>query len=100
MVDDLTLLFSRCLLASIKALGRCLCPRCLIPKEKVPEMGTKRDMAQRDNKGREDSTTRHYDISMVRKWIFTKGFPVGGAQVEKVLRPLSLTPHKVTVIVI
>ncbi|KAK0421769.1 hypothetical protein EV421DRAFT_1915393 [Armillaria borealis] len=31
---------------------------------------------------------------MVRKWIFTKGFPVGGAQIEKVLHPLSLMPHK------
>ena len=61
-------------------------------------MGMKRDTAQRESKAQEDSTLRQYNIAMVRKWIFTKGFSVRGAQVEKVLCPVSLTPHKVIVL--
>ncbi|KAK0226736.1 hypothetical protein EDD85DRAFT_923411 [Armillaria nabsnona] len=82
------------LLASIKSLGRCLCPRCLITKDKVSELGMKRDMTRREAQAREDGTSRQFSIEMVRKWIYEKGFPVSGAQVEKVLNPTSLTPNR------
>jgi hypothetical protein len=37
----------RILLASIRNLGCCPCLRCLIPLDRVPNMGMRRDMAQR-----------------------------------------------------
>ncbi|KAK0215256.1 hypothetical protein EDD85DRAFT_798705 [Armillaria nabsnona] len=43
---------------------------------------------------REDGTSRQFSIEMVQKWIYKKGFPVSGAQVEKVLNPTLLTPNQ------
>ncbi len=88
-------LYRRALLASIKSLGKCLCPRCLITKDKVSELGMKRDMARRETWARKDAILRQFTIEMVRKWIYEKGFPVAGDQVEKVLSPVSLMPNRV-----
>ncbi len=30
---------------------------------------------------------QQFDVKMVREWIYTKGFSIGGAQIEKVLGP-------------
>ena len=40
----------RVLLATIRNLGKCPCPRCLILKEQIPKMGTVWDMQQRGAK--------------------------------------------------
>jgi hypothetical protein len=40
--------FSRILLASIKFLGQCPCPRCLVKKADVPKMGMKSDLRRQD----------------------------------------------------
>ncbi|KAK0479045.1 hypothetical protein EDD18DRAFT_1086749, partial [Armillaria luteobubalina] len=85
----------KCVMSDIKLLGKCLCPRCLIMKDRVSELGTKQDRTWCMAQEHQDMTARQFDVEMVWEWIYTKGFPVGGAQIEKVLGPTSLTPSRV-----
>lgn len=48
----------RILLAGIRNLGRCPCPRCLIPMDRVHNMGRPRDMMQRKSLVRIDNVQR------------------------------------------
>lgn len=54
------------------------------------------DMNRRETKARTDSEHRQQDVEMTRDWIFTRGYPVAGTRVEKVMFPKSLTPIRVS----
>jgi hypothetical protein len=82
------------LLASIKYLAQCPCPRCLIKKDQIHNLGTKFDSQRRDEI-REDDLNRKGDIEMTRSWIFEKGRGILSAAVERVLSPMSLVPTRV-----
>ena len=85
-------LISRVLLATIRNFGAFPCPRCLIPKEKIPEVGTKADDKRRDNNRRVANDHLFSDIKMVRTWIYKEGYGVKSAAVERVLSTASLVP--------
>lgn len=70
------------------------CPRCLVPKENLKDMGTKEDMLNRINNRRVDDTNRRSKIDKARKFIYgkTKPLAVNGQKVEGLLKSESLVP--------
>ncbi|KDQ28847.1 hypothetical protein PLEOSDRAFT_1075744 [Pleurotus ostreatus PC15] len=84
------------LLATIKYLGGCPCPRCLVKKADIPNLGLQEDMKTRERSGRRDSPWLQRKIDTVRIWIFSKGRLVAGSAVDKVLKAESLVPTRNT----
>ncbi|KDQ25345.1 hypothetical protein PLEOSDRAFT_160001 [Pleurotus ostreatus PC15] len=82
------------LLATIKYLGGCPCPRCLVKKADIPNLGLQKDMKTRERSGRKDSPWLQRKIDTVRDWIFSKGQLVAGSAVDKVLKAESLVPTR------
>ncbi|KAH7916892.1 hypothetical protein BV22DRAFT_997067, partial [Leucogyrophana mollusca] len=80
------------LIATIRNLGTCLCPRCLIPKDRVQNLGTERDMLQRTLLARTDNQERREKIDAARKLIYESNYAVDTDQVERMLKPESLVP--------
>lgn len=85
----------RILLASIRNLGRCPCPRCLMPLDRVPNMGMHRDMTQRMSLARVDDTKRRSRIKAAREAIYVKNYTIDSMAVENLLREDSLVPTAV-----
>jgi hypothetical protein len=85
----------RVLLATIRNLGACPCPRCLIPKERIPELGTVNDQKRRDTAHRTVTGELEFDILLARDQIYKKGKGVKSAAVERILAPKSLVPTHV-----
>jgi uncharacterized protein (DUF3084 family) len=85
----------RTLLACIKFLAQCPCPRCLVPKAKVGDLGTKADRRRRDRDARQDSHGQRSKIKMVRDWLYVQGTNIASVFVRRVLGPESLTATKV-----
>ncbi|KAJ7593757.1 hypothetical protein C8J56DRAFT_777274 [Mycena floridula] len=82
----------RVLLACVKSIGQCPCAICTIKKSDIPKTGTVNDMKNRKNKARVDTEHRQGLITRARKWIFEKGFAIGGAAIERLLGPTSQVP--------
>jgi len=89
-------IFTRILLANIKFLGQCPCPRCLVKKVDVPKMGTKSDMTRREATARVDDDARRWNIKRARKLIFEKGVRIEGKHIRDLLGPQSLVPTRVS----
>ena len=53
----------RVLIANIRNLGACPCPRCTIPKDRIRNLATERDMLQRQILVRKDTKDRRDKIS-------------------------------------
>jgi hypothetical protein len=81
----------RVLLASIKSLGRCPCPRCFVEKENIGTLGTMVDR-QRRNNIRKDSEARQSMIARVRGWIFEQGRSLTGPVLKRALGSTSSVP--------
>ena len=84
----------RILLACLKYLAKCPCPRCKINKDKIIEMGTRADDYRR-NCTREDDDDVVWRIALARQFIFERGIPLTSVFVDRLLGPLSLTPTRV-----
>ncbi|KJA14075.1 hypothetical protein HYPSUDRAFT_107425, partial [Hypholoma sublateritium FD-334 SS-4] len=80
------------LLATIRNFGLCPCPRCLISKDKIPDVGKVYDDHRRNTTSRIDSTARNFDINTARRFIYENGEGVKSAAVERVLRDKSFVP--------
>jgi hypothetical protein len=87
--------FHRILISSIRNLGRCPCPRCLIPLDRVANMGMRRDMAQRRTLARIDDVKRRNRVETAREKIYEKGYVVDSTAVEDLLQGDSLVPTAV-----
>ena len=85
----------RVLLATIRNFGSCPCPRCLVPKSKIPEVGTASDERRREKSRRVDDFNRNLNVSHARDLIYERGFGVKSAAVERLLAEESYTPTKV-----
>ncbi|KAL0572685.1 hypothetical protein V5O48_009275 [Marasmius crinis-equi] len=57
------------LLATLKSLGQCPCPQCMVEKDQIPQLGTVRDRQQREHKLQEDTKERQGHI---KKNIFSE----------------------------
>lgn len=84
--------FNRVLIAGIKFLGRCPCPRCLVEKSDLPKMGMVRDMRCRIKKTRVDDDDRRRHIAAARRLIFEKGAAVNSERVKALLDQFSYAP--------
>jgi len=86
------------MLASIRDLGYCPCPRCLIPLSLVPNMGKPRDMKQRKVLACVDNEERRYKVELARDIIYNKHYVVNSQAVEAILKSQSLVPNIVSTI--
>ncbi|KAI0055695.1 hypothetical protein BV25DRAFT_1815207 [Artomyces pyxidatus] len=80
------------ILASIRNLGRCPCPSCLITKDRIDKLGSPQDMQERQTLARVDDARRRSQISSARKIIYEKDYAVNSAAVERILKEESLVP--------
>ena len=76
-------------------LGSYPCPRCLIPKDRLQNLATKRDFLQRRILARQDTKERRLKVTASRQLIYNKGYVVGTPQVEALLKEESLVPTMV-----
>jgi hypothetical protein len=84
------------MLATIRHLGRCPCPRCLIQLSHVHNMGTARDMKQRETHVRVDDENRRRKVDTAREIIYKKNYAVDSGPVEALLQEQSLVPTSVS----
>ncbi|KAH7923645.1 hypothetical protein BV22DRAFT_1015047 [Leucogyrophana mollusca] len=80
------------LIATIRNLGQCPCPRCTIPMIRVSDMGRERDMLQRHLLARVDDDERRLKVKTAREIIYGNNYAVNTPKVEELLKPQSLVP--------
>ena len=86
---------SRVLIANIKNLGQCPCPRCAIRLNKVQGLGKPTDI-QRRTDVRKPTGKLFRTVRKARKVIY-KGYKVSGTHVDNLLGGLSRAPNTVCV---
>jgi hypothetical protein len=84
-------------MACIKYLSLCPCPRCLLPKSKIPQLGSKSDTHARHRLIRADSQRRRQKIESARRLIF-QGVNITSKRIDQFLGPESLTPTRVSLL--
>jgi hypothetical protein len=82
-------MFDRVLLATIRDQGVCPCPRCLIPKPNLDRLGSLSDSKNRVDKARKYDRDR---VNKARKAIYELGRPIGGVDVQRLLKASSAVP--------
>ncbi|RDB18730.1 hypothetical protein Hypma_014643 [Hypsizygus marmoreus] len=82
----------RILMAGVRQMGLCPCPRCKIPASELYLVGTKQDRKKRQKLARVDDHSRRHHISLAMDAIHLKNFAVDSAYVEQQLKPESLVP--------
>ena len=86
-------------MACLKFLATCPCPRCLIPKSQVHQLGTVNDRRNRVRFKRIDDHPTRHTIQSARDKIYLKGISVGNSTLNRDhLGPKSLTPTRVGLI--
>jgi hypothetical protein len=83
-------------MASIKFLSRCACVRCLVLKNKFPQLGSKRDMKDRIKLKRFDDLARQEAVAHARKLLFEKGVSITSKRISDILGAKSLVPTHVS----
>lgn len=86
----------RVLLASIKNRGRCPCPRCLIPMNRIQNMGMTRDRQQRITLKRVDDDSRRFNIANARRLIYELNYAVDSKSLSDFLTAESWVPTSVS----
>ncbi|KAJ3526412.1 hypothetical protein NMY22_g10174 [Coprinellus aureogranulatus] len=82
------------MVACIKNLSSCPCPRCLASKSKVNMLGTAKDMSDRVRFARQDNITTQKAIKAARKAIYEEGASFASGDVTRKLGPKSLVPTR------
>jgi len=91
----LTTNLNRILLASIRNLGCCPCPRCRVPLDHAHYFGMARDRSQRVSLARIDDQERRSKVASARRLIYESKKRVDSAAVERLLKENSLVPSTV-----
>lgn len=81
-------------------MGKCPCPRCLIPKDRADKLGTKRDRAQRVNLARVDNLQYRAKMESAHNIIYQQNRPIDSVFVQRLLKPESLVPNTVGSLII
>ena len=84
---------------TIKNRGKCPCPRCLIPKERFSNLGSRQDKRQRSTLARVDDNSRRAKVDGARRLIYEKHYALDGNAVNGLLQAQSLVPTKVNLLV-
>ena len=85
---------NRILMAGIRNMGLCPCPRCLIKKTELSALGTQRDSGRRA-KIRVNSHHFRTKVSLAREIIYEHGLRVNADAVNDLLKGQSLVPTTV-----
>jgi hypothetical protein len=88
--------FCRVLLCCIKYLGNLPCPRCLVHKSEIHEIGMKRDFKRRETKIRVDDDRRRMLVETARGMLYEKGIRPNAKSILNLLASRSLTPTRVS----
>ncbi|RXW16502.1 hypothetical protein EST38_g9352 [Candolleomyces aberdarensis] len=80
------------LIATIRYNGGCPCPRCLITKDKLDQLGTEADRTFREDYARRDDASRQSTVEEARIKVFNDGAAISGTHVERLLKAESLQP--------
>lgn len=97
LTQPTTHLISRVLFTSIRNNGGCPCPRCLIPFERLQNIGEPRDRHQRITLQRVSDARYCKKISAARKWIYgAQNRTIKSKFVEELLKEESLVPTSVS----
>ncbi|KAG8905951.1 hypothetical protein FRC01_008188, partial [Tulasnella sp. 417] len=80
----------RVLIATIRDLGHCPCPLCLVTLDQIALLGQVADERTRSNKARVDTTERVSNVVQARKIIYVKGYAPGNDHSDYFLKPESL----------
>ena len=86
---------SRVKIATIRNFGTFPCPRCLVPKDKIPEIGKEEDRRTRAELGRTDTVERQGLVDQARKNLYEHGYALSGDFVDGILKDSSLVPTRV-----
>lgn len=89
---------ARVVVVGIRNLGDHPCPRCLVALSDVHEMGTPKDMAMRSEQCRKDDPERKKKVDDARAIIRRHNYSVNTDEVEKLLKPTSLVPSRVSIL--
>lgn len=85
----------RVIIAGIRNLGACPCPRCLVKLDSVHLLGTTHDRSVRISLARDEKARREL-VATARNLIYHDQYAVNSARVEALLAPQSLVPTKVS----
>ena len=87
--------FKRVLLACVRNLGLCPCPRCLIKKEYIKGLGTMVDGQRRANLW---TWSKRYQrtVETAREIVYKRGYAVNSKAVDRVIGSESFTPTRVS----
>jgi hypothetical protein len=77
-------------------MGRCPCPRCLIPKDSTHLFGTKQDRNKREALVRVDNLSRRAKVESARQLIYEQNWAVDSKPIQRLLQPESLVPTEVS----
>lgn len=86
----------RVTIVGIRNMGDHPCPRCLVSLTDINKLGTPADMTMRRENRREDNEAQKCKIETARKIIHKGNYSVNTTEVEKLLKPTSLVPTKVS----
>ena len=86
---------NRVLIANIRNLGSCPCPRCLILKDHLHNLASERDLLQRHALAHHDTEERRKKVADAHQLIYDQQYVVDTPQVEVLLKEESLVPTKV-----
>jgi len=91
---SLTAIF-RVLLATIRDKALCPCPCCLVPKMKMDRVGHIADANIRNDRAHKYLDIKE-SVKKAREAIYEQGVPIGGAYVQRLLKPTSTVPTLVS----
>ena len=80
----------------LKYLAQCPCPRCLILKSNIPRLGMEVDKKARQKLARVDSKEIQDTVNNARRLIFEDGINVSSVFIDRLLKPHSLVPTRVS----
>ena len=81
------------LLATIRYLAKCPCPRCLVNKDALDKMGQVRDVQMRTENIRTYSVDK---VNRAQHLIYNLAHPINGTYVDNLLKESSSVPTKVS----
>jgi hypothetical protein len=86
----------RILMTCLKYLAQCPCPRCLILKSNIPRLGMEVDKNARQTLVRADSKAIQDTVNRARQMIFEDGINITSVHIDRLLKPHSLVPTRVS----
>ena len=83
-------------MATIRNLGLCPCPWCIIPLSGAHLIGTKGDRQARTLLAQVNDDARKHWISIARAAIYQQNYNIDSAAMDRMLKPQSLVPTSVS----